>query len=181
MCDHLIATKPGSESAPASTANDDGSPAGLPAVTLPVAQFAPDKQPAAAGAPRQAASLSRVRHGARSRVPQACLRSVATVRQVLACAASSLLLLAPPVAADDITLEMTQFQSLATRKEIRAQLTEFKRAGPPPWSISYNPLRSFMSTFSRTEVRREMAASRTEMQALHGEDSGSVFLRQVKR
>ncbi|WP_298928136.1 DUF4148 domain-containing protein [uncultured Ramlibacter sp.] len=98
--------------------------------------------------------------------------------RLLAGIATALMQISTPAAADDITIDTAPFQSSATRAEVRAQLQQFKKAGPPPWSISYNPLQGFKSTRSREEVRREMAASRDEMRALYGEDSGSIILRQ---
>ena len=88
---------------------------------------------------------------------------------------------ATPAAADDITIDPVPFRPIATRQDVRAELSAFKKAGPAPWSISYNPLREFRSTLTREQVKREMADCRGAP-GLTGEDSGSMFLsRKVTR
>jgi hypothetical protein len=78
--------------------------------------------------------------------------------------------------ADDITIETTPFVSSRTRAEVQAELAQFKKAGTSPWSIQYNPLASFKSTMSSEEVVAEYLASRKEVAAFNGEDSGSSYL-----
>jgi len=80
--------------------------------------------------------------------------------------------------ADDITVDNTAFASSKTRAEVQAELAQFKQAGTSPWSIQYNPLKSFKSTASRAEVTAQYIASRDTVNALTGEDSGSTFLAQ---
>jgi hypothetical protein len=48
--------------------------------------------------------------------------------------------------------------------------------GVNPWSGAYNPLNYFTSTLSREAVSADYIASRAEVAALMGEDSGSVWL-----
>lgn len=82
---------------------------------------------------------------------------------------------ATPAAADDITIDPAGFRSIATRQNVRAELSAFKKAGPVPWSISYNPLLEFRSTLTREQVMRKMADCRSAPD-LTGEDSGSMYL-----
>jgi len=82
---------------------------------------------------------------------------------------------ATPAAADDISIDPVPFRSIATRQDVRAELPAFKKAGPAPWSISYNPLLKFRSTLTREQVMRKMADCRGAPD-LTGEDSGSMYL-----
>ena len=77
-----------------------------------------------------------------------------------------------PTAADQ------PFASGKTRAEVNAELGAYRQAGVNPWSTSYNPLRGFRSTTSRQAVVAEYLASRNEVKALNGEDSGSAWLAQ---
>lgn len=70
------------------------------------------------------------------------------------------------------------FVSTKSRAEVQAELQEYKRAGVNPWATSYNHLRNFKSTKTRDEVAAEFAATRNEVSALHGEDSGSSYFAQ---
>lgn len=70
------------------------------------------------------------------------------------------------------------FTSTRTRAEVQAELAAYRQAGVNPWSISYNPVRSFKGTASREAVVAEYLASRGEVRALTGEDSGSQYLAQ---
>ena len=63
-----------------------------------------------------------------------------------------------------------------SRAEVVAELKEYKRAGVNPWSMSYNPLRTFKSTTTRDAVVAEFLGSRDQVAALYGEDSGSAYL-----
>lgn len=69
------------------------------------------------------------------------------------------------------------FVSTATRAQVQTELAEHQKAGENPWSISYNPLKSFRSAKTRTEVTAEYLASRDEVHAFTSEDSGSEWLR----
>jgi hypothetical protein len=68
--------------------------------------------------------------------------------------------------------------SAKTRAEVQAELLAYRQAGVNPWSISYNPLRSFRSTASREQVVADYLASREQVRAFNGEDSGSAYLAQ---
>ena len=83
--------------------------------------------------------------------------------------------IATPAAAEDITIDPVPFRSVATRQDVRAGLSAFRKAGPPPWSISYNPLLGFKSTLTREHVKHVMADCRGTP-GLTGEDSGSMYL-----
>jgi hypothetical protein len=78
--------------------------------------------------------------------------------------------------ADDITIDPTPFVSSRTRTEVQVELAQFKKAGTSPWSIQYNPLASFKSSVSSEQVVAAYVASRNEVAAFNGEDSGSSYL-----
>jgi hypothetical protein len=78
--------------------------------------------------------------------------------------------------ADDITVDTTPFVSSRTRAEVQAELTQFKKSGTSPWSIQYNPLANFKSTVSSQQATAAYLASRNEVAAFNGEDSGSSYL-----
>lgn len=80
--------------------------------------------------------------------------------------------------ADDITIDTTPFTSTKSRAEVRAELDQFQKSGVNPWSTRYNPLAKFQSTNSRAQVVAEYIASRNEVAAFNGEDSGSHYLAQ---
>ena len=80
--------------------------------------------------------------------------------------------------ADDITVEPHPFVSTRTQAQVQAELAQYKLAGVNPWSISYNPVRYFRSEKTRAQVEQEYVASRDEVSARTGEDSGSARLAQ---
>lgn len=80
--------------------------------------------------------------------------------------------------AESPILENDPFTSTRTRAEVQAELSAYRQAGVNPWSTSYNPLRSFHSATTRQAVVNEYIASRDEVRALTGEDSGSQYLAQ---
>lgn len=67
-----------------------------------------------------------------------------------------------------------------TRAQVQAELAQYKREGVNPWSIQYNPLASFRSTADRADVTAAYIASRDEVSALNGEDSGAAYLAQAR-
>jgi hypothetical protein len=76
--------------------------------------------------------------------------------------------------ADDITIESTPFKSTASRQEVIAQI---QAPGANPWADNYDQLAGVgSSSKSRDEVTAEYLASRDEVAAFTGEDSGSMFL-----
>jgi hypothetical protein len=82
--------------------------------------------------------------------------------------------------AETPTIASEQFVSGKTRAEVQAELAAFKQSGVNPWSTQYSVLRAFTSTKTRDQVVAEYLASRQEVNALNGEDSGSVYLAQVR-
>ncbi|HVE54806.1 MAG TPA: DUF4148 domain-containing protein [Ramlibacter sp.] len=80
--------------------------------------------------------------------------------------------------AESPTVVNDTFSGSRTRAEVQAELAAYKKAGVNPWSTTYNPLRSFRSAASRDAVVADYIASRNEVRALTGEDSGSQYLAQ---
>lgn len=78
--------------------------------------------------------------------------------------------------ADDITVDNTQFVSQKSRAEVVAELGQYKKSGVNVWSTQYNPLKNFKSGKTVAEVRADYIASRNEVNAFTGEDSGSAYL-----
>jgi len=78
--------------------------------------------------------------------------------------------------AQDPAAPRDDFVSSMSREAVQAELAAFKKAGVNPWSGAYDPLKYFTSTLSREAVSADYIASRAEVAALMGEDSGSVWL-----
>jgi len=68
------------------------------------------------------------------------------------------------------------FAAAKTRAEVQAELGAYKKAGVNPWSNWYNPLRTFQSQTTREAVVADYLASRDQVNAFTGEDSGSAYL-----
>jgi hypothetical protein len=83
---------------------------------------------------------------------------------------------ATPAFADDPTIVNEQFVSTATRADVMAELQQFRQSGIDPWADGYNPLLQARSERTRAEVTGEYIRSRDLVDALNGEDSGSVYL-----
>lgn len=73
------------------------------------------------------------------------------------------------------------FTGAKTVAQVRAELDAFQRSGVNPSSTWYNPLKYFRSATTREAVTAEYLASREEVRALSGEDSGSAWLAQSRR
>jgi hypothetical protein len=82
--------------------------------------------------------------------------------------------------ADDPTVAREQFVSGKTRAEVQADLSAYRRAGVNPWETWYQPLQYFHSATTREQVVGDYLASRNEVRALTGEDSGSAYLAQAR-
>ena len=82
--------------------------------------------------------------------------------------------------ADDPTVVNERFAASKTRAEVQAELAAYKATGVNPWANSYQPLKYFKSTASREAVVGEYLASRNEVRALTGEDSGSAYIAQAR-
>jgi hypothetical protein len=97
--------------------------------------------------------------------------------------ASALLVAAAAIAgnayAESPTVLKDDFVSTKTRAQVSAELVAYKQAGVNPWSTQYNPLRAFKSAQSRDQVVGAYIASRDQVAALTGEDSGSAYLTQA--
>lgn len=70
-------------------------------------------------------------------------------------------------------------QSSLSRAQVQSQLADFKASGVNPWATSYNPNASFRPALTRAQVTAEFLASRDQVAAMTGEDSGSAYLTQV--
>ena len=82
--------------------------------------------------------------------------------------------------ADDPTVVNEHFTGAKTRAEVNAELAAYRAAGVNPWSTSYQPLKYFKSATTREAVVADYLASRNEVNALTGEDSGSAYLAQAR-
>jgi hypothetical protein len=80
--------------------------------------------------------------------------------------------------AESPTVLKEQFVSSASRAQVQAELAAYQQAGVNPWSTRYNPLSGFKSAQSREAVMAEYIASRENVAAFTGEDSGSAYLAQ---
>ena len=82
--------------------------------------------------------------------------------------------------ADDPTVVNEQFVSGKSRAEVLADLQAYKASGVNPWANSYQPLKYFHSDTTRSAVVADYLASRNEVRALTGEDSGSAYLAEAR-
>jgi hypothetical protein len=80
--------------------------------------------------------------------------------------------------AETPTIVTEPFVSTKARGEVQAELAAYQQSGVNPWSTSYNPLKSFRSATTRAAVVADYLASRNEVKAFNGEDSGSIYLAQ---
>ena len=94
---------------------------------------------------------------------------------LLACSAGGALAESPLVFVDP------PFVASKTRAEVQAELAAYRKSGVNPWSNSYNPVRYLRSTTTREAVQAAYLASRQEVAAITGEDSGSAYLAQARR
>ncbi len=78
--------------------------------------------------------------------------------------------------ADDPTIVEDHFVSTATRADVIAEMQQFRQSGIDPWADAYNPVAQMRSDLTRAEVTAEYLRSRDMVNALNGEDSGSVYL-----
>jgi hypothetical protein len=86
--------------------------------------------------------------------------------------------LAAATAVTDVALacEIDSFVSTKSRDEVAAELNAFKASGVNPWSGTYNPAAYMKSARTSDEVQAEFLASRRQVEAFLGEDSGSAHL-----
>ena len=86
--------------------------------------------------------------------------------------------------ADDITVDPTPFVSSRTRAEVRADVIgqgEALRMASSEWSTQLNTAMPPHSTVTRAQVSQEYIATRREVNAFNGEDSGSAYLASLPR
>jgi hypothetical protein len=76
--------------------------------------------------------------------------------------------------ADDITIDTNPFTSTATRAEVQAQL-KVPFPGGYPWSSQYRQAAPKGSTYTSQQAKADYVASRQEVNALNGEDSGAAY------
>src|SRR5437764_14606951 len=81
-----------------------------------------------------------------------------------------------PVLAEDGTIEPPPFVSTASRAAVIADMQQARQQGNLPWADEYLPTPGIRSMRTRAEVTREYLASRNEVAAFNGEDSGPVYL-----
>ena len=97
-------------------------------------------------------------------------------RTIALCLSLAAVAAAGSALADDITIDPFPFVSTATRAEVMEELRQHRTSGINAHADDYNPLAQFRSTLTRAEVMAQFHASRNEMAAFSGEDSGSVHL-----
>lgn len=99
----------------------------------------------------------------------------------IAAAATAAALLAPRQAlADDITVDPTPFVSSRTRADVQAELlNQPQRVSntTSEWALQRSEPSTFKSAATPQQLRDEYAASRWQVNALYGEDSGSFYLK----
>jgi len=83
---------------------------------------------------------------------------------------------AGPAFADDITVDPQPFVSTLTRAQVKEELNQFRHSGVNPWADDYNQMAQSGSTSTRAEVQAGYLASRDEVSAFNGEDSGSAYM-----
>ena len=99
----------------------------------------------------------------------------------MAAAATVAAMLAPqPANADDITVETTPFVSTRARADVRSELLNQPggvSTASSEWKMQVNEAASFKSAVTPQQRQQEYTASRQQVQALSGEDSGSSYLK----
>lgn len=81
--------------------------------------------------------------------------------------------------ADDITIDPTPFVSTKSRAEVRAEVigkAEQIRMAHGEGDSGMNHAATSGSTLTRAQVRGDYLASRAQVSAFNGEDSGSAYL-----
>ncbi|HET6827999.1 MAG TPA: DUF4148 domain-containing protein [Ramlibacter sp.] len=73
--------------------------------------------------------------------------------------------------------EPVQFVSTKSRAQVQAELAAYQREGVNPWSIAYNPLKTFVSTQTREQATAEYLANREQVAAMTSEAGDFVGLK----
>jgi hypothetical protein len=81
--------------------------------------------------------------------------------------------------ADDITVDSHTFVSTASRAQVHEALRQYRQAGVNPWADDYDQIAHATRTMTRADATAGFMASRKEVAAFIGEDSGSGFLARV--
>ena len=103
-----------------------------------------------------------------------------TAAAVLAVAAMA----SGPAYADDITVDNTPFVSSRIRAEVQAEVmgqSEALRTASSEWATQSSPAIQSDTAFTRAQAKADYIASRSEVKALTGEDSGSSYLAKLPR
>jgi hypothetical protein len=86
--------------------------------------------------------------------------------------------------ADDITIDKTPFVSSKTSAEVQAEVmgqAEALRMAHSEWSTQSDHASVLQSHFTSAQAKAEYIASRGEVNALNGEDSGSSYFAKLPR
>jgi hypothetical protein len=86
--------------------------------------------------------------------------------------------------ADDITIDKTPFVSSKTSAEVQAEVmgqAEALRMAHSEWSTQSDHASVLQSDFTSAQAKAEYIASRGEVNALNGEDSGSSYFAKLPR
>jgi len=109
--------------------------------------------------------------------------SLATVVAAAAAAAAALILprnaFAGDITAGDISIDPTPFVGTRTKAEVRDELLKGPRQfrHDTDWGEQQSGGAPYKSGLSRRDVRADYEATRDQVQALTGEDSGSNYLK----
>ena len=86
--------------------------------------------------------------------------------------------------ADDITVDNTPFVSSRTRAEVQAEVmgqSELLRTASGEWATQLTQAPQPQSAYTRAQAKAEYIASRSEVNALTAEDSGSSYFARLPR
>jgi hypothetical protein len=86
--------------------------------------------------------------------------------------------------ADDITVDNTPFVSSRTRAEVQAEVmgqSEALSMASSEWATQLNQAPQPQSAYTRAQAKAEYIASRSEVNALTAEDSGSSYFARLPR
>lgn len=89
------------------------------------------------------------------------------------------LIASSPAYAESPTIDTTPFVSVLSRAEVQAELmagAEQVRSGAREWAMQHNDTHFATSGLTSQEARQQYIASRDQVSAFTGEDSGSMYL-----
>jgi hypothetical protein len=108
------------------------------------------------------------------------LHAATTLAAVAAVAAAAVAAIVSPKAANaagDISVDPVPFVSSTSRAQVREQLLEFPASGGDGEGTYAATLTQGHGAVNRVDLRDEYKASRDEVNAMGGEDSGSTYLK----